>query len=192
MPPICIYIRKCVMQTAIFGGGCFWCIEAVFQRLKGVHSVVSGYSGGSIKNPTYREITSGLTGHAEVIKIDFDENLISFEDLLLVFFNVHDPTTLNRQGNDVGTQYRSVIYYNTSEQQEKAQSFIENEAQEIWSDHIVTELKPAEEFYPAEAYHQDYYNNNTRQGYCQFVIKPKVDKLHAKFKTLVKHGQQEV
>ncbi|NNE27215.1 MAG: peptide-methionine (S)-S-oxide reductase MsrA [Saprospiraceae bacterium] len=174
------------MQEAYFGGGCFWCLEAVFQRLKGVQSVESGYMGGQIKNPSYKEICSGLTGHAEIVKITFDPSIISFKELLYVFFGTHNPTTLNRQGNDVGTQYRSVIFYTDEEQKLEAQNFMSNEAQQMWSDHIVTELSPLTDYYPAEKYHQDYYNNNPNQGYCNFIIRPKVEKLEAAFQNLLK------
>ena len=174
------------MQEAYFGGGCFWCLEAVFQRLKGVHSVESGYAGGKVKNPTYREVCSGLTGHAEIIKLDFDPSIISFKDLLYVFFGTHNPTTLNRQGNDVGTQYRSVIFYTDENQKVEAESFVANEAQQMWSDHIVTEILPLPDYYPAEDYHQNYYNDNPNQGYCNFIIRPKIEKLEASYQNLLK------
>mgnify|MGYP003888888873 CR=1 FL=1 len=176
-----------MMETAIFGGGCFWCLEAVFQRLNGVAKVSSGYTGGNTKNPTYKDVCSGLTGHTEVIKIQYDPELISFKELLLVFFHIHNPTTLNRQGNDVGTQYRSAIYYLNDEQKSIAKAFIAHEASQIWDDHIVTELAPLGNYYDAEIYHQNYYNNNENQSYCAFVIKPKIDKLNNKFKALLKN-----
>ncbi len=173
------------MSIAYFGGGCFWCLEAVFQRLNGVNSIVSGYAGGSIDQPTYKEICSGLTGHAEIISIEYDEEVISYKDLLYIFFSFHDPTTLNRQGNDVGTQYRSVIFYMNEAQKNEAESFINNEAVKMWDDMIVTELTELEKFYPAEEYHQDYFNNNSTQAYCNFVIRPKIEKLENKFQTLL-------
>jgi methionine-S-sulfoxide reductase len=164
------------MRLATLGGGCFWCTEAVFLQLKGVKKVESGYSGGAIPNPTYREVTSGLTGHAEVIQVTFDPREVAFADLLRVFFGTHDPTTLNRQGADVGTQYRSAIFYHDEEQRAVAEA-IKAEAQQYLADPVVTEITPYKAFYKAEDYHQDYYNNNTSQGYCQFVIAPKLQKL---------------
>jgi len=164
-------------ELATFGGGCFWCTEAIFQQLKGVLKVVSGYMGGTAPGkPTYREICSGLTGHAEVIQITFDANSISFEDLLQVFMDTHNPTELNRQGADIGTQYRSVVFYHSKEQQRVTQKVIQ-EIQNNYPMPIVTEISPNSIFYPAEEYHQDYYNNNKSQGYCQIIIKPKLDKL---------------
>ncbi len=173
-------------SSIILGGGCFWCLEAVFLNLKGVLKVKSGYSGGHVKNPGYREVCYGKTGHAEVLQVDYDPELIDQETILEVFFTFHDPTTLNRQGNDVGTQYRSIIFYNTQEEKETFQTYIDGPASEIWSDPIVTELKELEIFYPAEAYHDNYYNLNKGQGYCQFVISPKVNKLKQKYSTLLK------
>lgn len=173
------------MRKAYLAGGCFWCTETYFQRLKGVTSVVSGYSGGHIKNPTYKEICSGLTGHAELIEVSYDESQISFEDLMAVFFYTHDPTTLNRQGNDVGTQYRSAIFYIDERQKEIAQNYIKEEAPKIWQNPIVTEVTPLDIFYPAEAYHQDYYNINPNQGYCRIVIAPKLEKFSTKFNHLL-------
>lgn len=165
------------METATVGGGCFWCTEAVFQEVKGVHKVISGYTGGSAPGrPTYREICSGLTGHAEVVQITFDPSIISYEDILIIFMTTHDPTTLNRQGADTGTQYRSVIYYHNDEQQKKAKIIL-GEMQTVYEKPIVTELSPLGIFYDAEDYHQDYYKNNTEQGYCQVVINPKLAKL---------------
>jgi peptide-methionine (S)-S-oxide reductase len=174
--------------SAYFGGGCFWCLEAVFQRLKGVSEVVSGFADGKVKNPSYREVCSGLTGHNEVVKITYDPAQIGFKDLLNVFFAVHDPTTLNRQGNDVGTQYRSGIYYVDELQKKAAEDYIANEASEVWDDRIVTEVKPLTEFYPADEYHKDYFNNNPEQGYCRFIIGPKVEKLKSKFQKFLKNG----
>jgi peptide-methionine (S)-S-oxide reductase len=169
-------------QTAIFGGGCFWCIEAIFQRLTGVAHVESGYMGGSVDNPTYHQVCSGDTGHVEVVRVTFDPDQISYRELLDVFFSVHDPTTLNRQGNDAGEQYRSVIFYTDEEQQRIAEDVIaEMTAGEEFSEPIVTEVEPASKFYVAEGYHQNYYNENSRQPYCMFVISPKLAKLEKKF-----------
>ncbi|WP_400077358.1 peptide-methionine (S)-S-oxide reductase MsrA [Winogradskyella sp. R77965] len=165
------------LQIATVGGGCFWCTEAVFQEVKGVENVVSGYSGGSVPGrPTYREICSGLTGHAEVVQITFDANVISYEDILVIFMTTHDPTTLNRQGADRGTQYRSVIYYNDDKQKEVAEIVVK-ELGVYYEDLIVTEISKAQIFYEAEKEHQDYYKNNQAQGYCSFVITPKLMKL---------------
>lgn len=168
------------LETATLAGGCFWCLEAVFRRLQGVESVVSGYMGGATPNPTYRDVCTGSTGHAEVVQIRFDPAVISYADLLDVFFAIHDPTTLNRQGNDRGTQYRSAIFYHTPEQLAVAEQAILEE-QQGWQDAIVTELSAAETFFPAEDYHQDYFANNTFQPYCQFVVAPKVRKAVEKF-----------
>lgn len=173
-------------MKAYFGGGCFWCTESYFQRLNGVTAVVSGYAGGIIKNPTYKEICSGLTGHAELIEVSYDAEMISYRDLLDVFFNTHDPTTLNRQGNDVGTQYRSVIYYIDDVQKKAASSFIKDEARLLWTNPIVTEVMPLDVFYAAENNHQNYYNLNPNQGYCRVVISPKLEKFATKFKHLIK------
>lgn len=170
------------MEEATFGAGCFWCIEAVFQRLDGVVSVISGYAGGKTKNPTYREICSGLTGHAEVARIVFDPSIVSFKTLLEIFWQTHDPTTLNRQGADVGTQYRSVIFYHDKIQQQLAQTQKETlDNSGIFDQPIVTEISPLPEFFEAEDYHQNYYNNNSAQPYCSFVIAPKVKKLKSLF-----------
>jgi peptide-methionine (S)-S-oxide reductase len=176
--------------VAVFGGGCFWCVEAVFDELRGVHSVVSGYAGGETNNPTYEQVCSGRTGHAEVTKIEFDPAQISFRDLLTVFFATHDPTTLNRQGNDVGSQYRSAIFYVDEEQKRQAEAFIkELEDAKAFMNPIVTTLEPLNEFYPAENYHQKYYANNPYQPYCQYMIPPKLNKLHKQYKELLKsHG----
>ena len=172
------------MQQALLGGGCFWCVEAVFLQLKGVTQVGSGYAGGTTENPSYEDICRGNTGHAEVILIDFDESQIQYSQLLEVFFATHDPTTLNRQGNDIGTQYRSVIYYFNPEQQQAAERIIQElKAQGI---NIVTEVTPAPQFYPAEEYHQNYFARNPTQGYCNFAIPPKLLKLHSKFQSLLK------
>ena len=165
------------LQLATLGGGCFWCTEAVFQEVKGVEKVISGYSGGNAPGkPTYREICSGLTGHAEVIQITFDANIISFEDILVIFMTTHDPTTLNRQGADRGTQYRSVIFYHNESQQEVADEVLK-QIQTYYDDTIVTEISPLDIFYDAEIEHQNYYRENSRQGYCSFVIAPKLSKL---------------
>lgn len=172
------------MQQALLGGGCFWCVEAVFLQLTGVDKVVSGYAGGHTLNPTYDDICRGDTHHAEVILIDFDETQISFEQLLNVFFAIHDPTTLNRQGNDIGTQYRSVIYYfNQQQQHESEQAINQLKAEDL---NIVTELSPAPVFYPAEEYHQNFFARNPAQGYCNFSIPPKLMKLRSKFQDLLK------
>ena len=165
------------IQQATFGGGCFWCTEAVFQEVKGVEKVVSGYSGGNVPgHPTYREICSGLTGHAEVIQLTFDANIISYEDILVIFMTTHDPTTLNRQGADRGTQYRSVICYHNDEQKEIAE-IVAKEIAPYYENPVVTEISPLDVFYEAEKEHQDYYKNNQAQGYCSFVITPKLAKL---------------
>ena len=172
------------IETIVFGGGCFWCTEAVFKELKGVISVMPGYAGGEAENPTYEEVCSGTTGHAEVTKIEYDPTQIFFKDLLTVFFATHDPTTLNCQGNDVGTQYRSIILYATAEQQKESQEFI-NELNKD-GPKVVTELKPLIKFYEAEDYHKDFYANNPSQPYCQVIISPKLEKLHKKFYQLIK------
>ncbi len=175
------------MEIATFGTGCFWCTEAIFQQLKGVNKVESGYSGGKIANPTYKEVCSGLTGHAECIKITYDPKVISYKDLLEVFWQVHDPTTLNRQGNDVGTQYRSVIFYHNDEQRQLAEKYKkELDASGAFNDPIVTEISAAPIFYKAEDYHQNYYLLNSNQGYCQYVIRPKLDKFKKVFADKIK------
>jgi len=175
------------LEIATLANGCFWCTEAIFQRLNGVEKVTSGYSGGKVKNPTYNEVTSGETGHAEVIQIQFDPSVITFQEILDVFFATHDPTTLNRQGYDVGTQYRSAIFYHSTAQKEVAEAFIKalTEAK-VFDKKIVTEITPFEVFYDAEAYHQNYYNNNKNQGYCVAVINPKLDKFIKKYKDKLK------
>lgn len=175
------------LETAVFAGGCFWCIETLFQDLKGVEKVESGYSGGTVKNPTYKEVCTGITGHAEVIKITFDPAVITYEQLLTVFFHVHDPTTLNRQGADAGTQYRSAVFYADDSQKASAEKVIADiTAQKLWDDPIVTEVTKLGEYYKAEDYHQDYYNNNPTQGYCSVVIAPKVKKFYKEFKDMLK------
>lgn len=175
------------LQQATFGSGCFWCTEAFFQRLAGVVKVESGYSGGKIRNPTYREVCSGLTGHAEVVQITYDPEQVSYEDLLEVFFSTHDPTTLNRQGADTGTQYRSVIFYHNEEQKNLAEEFKKQlEAAKAFRNPIVTEIAPFTEFFVAEDYHQNYFNENGEAPYCQFVIAPKLDKFARSFKQRMK------
>ncbi len=169
-------------EIAVLGGGCFWCLEAVFDRLRGVHGVESGYAGGHTANPTYEDVCSGHTGHAEVVRIRFDPAVLSFRDLLRVFFAIHDPTTKDRQGNDAGTQYRSVIFAQTPEQRQDAEAVIaELAAQKRWPGPIVTELAAAAPFCPAEGYHQEYFERNGRQPYCQFVVAPKVAKFKKEF-----------
>lgn len=165
------------LELATLGGGCFWCLEAVYVELRGVEKVVSGYAGGHVKNPTYREVCSGATGHAEVVQVSFDPAVISYADILRVFFTIHDPTTLNRQGADVGTQYRSIIlYHNEAQKQTAIEVMQEITAQRLWPNPLVTELAPLDVFYPAEEYHQDYFARNPLQPYCQVVIAPKVAK----------------
>ena len=175
------------LAVATFGNGCFWCTEAIFQRLKGVESVLPGYSGGNIKNPAYREVCTGNTGHAEAIQIMYDSEIISYRTLLEVFFYTHDPTTPNRQGNDVGTQYRSVIFYRNENEKNEAKKIIEQlENDKVYSNRIVTELVPFDHFYEAEDYHQDYYNNNKNQPYCRAVINPKLDKFLKKYSSKIR------
>jgi peptide-methionine (S)-S-oxide reductase len=170
------------METATLAGGCFWCLEAVFTRLRGVDRVESGYSGGHVENPSYHAVCAGNTGHAEVVQVDFDPQLITYRDLLEVFFATHDPTTLNRQGHDVGTQYRSAIFYHDDAQKQQAERVIsELSEQKVFDDPIVTEVAPLRKFYPAEDYHRDYYDRNPEQPYCQVVISPKVSKLRQKY-----------
>jgi len=178
-------------ETAVLGAGCFWCVEAVYQRVNGVVAVESGYAGGHVEDPTYNQVVSGKTGHAEVAKVTFDPEEISFEELLEVFWHTHDPTTLNRQGADVGTQYRSIILYHNDKQKEIAEQQIELLEKENYFDKpIVTEVKKFEAFYPAEDYHQDFYKNNPTQGYCRFVIKPKLKKLQKKFDDKLKNSNR--
>ncbi len=174
-------------EVITFGAGCFWCTEAIFQRLKGVVKVESGYSGGNVPNPTYEEVCTGKTGHAEVVQIMFDPAVISFTQLLELFFKTHDPTTLNRQGADVGTQYRSVIFYH-NEEQKKIAALVKKEldSAKIWRDPIVTEIRPFKKYYKAEDYHQNYYNNNSTQPYCSFIIGPKLEKLKKIFTDKIK------
>ncbi len=190
--PVTLYAQnnsnsKHMAELATFGGGCFWCTEAVFTRLKGVESVMPGYSGGTLKNPDYKAVCSGLTGHAEVIQITFNPEIISYKDLLKVFFSTHDPTTLNRQGADVGTQYRSVIFYHNQQQKEISEKIIADLNREgVWTQPIVTQLVPFEVFYPAEEYHQDYFEQNPNAGYCRMVIQPKVAKFEKVFGSMLR------
>src|SRR3989344_1610299 len=173
-------------ETIVVGGGCFWCTEAVFKMLKGVQSVEPGYAGGEIENPTYEQVSAGNTGHAEVTKVEYDPHEIAFEELLQVFFGSHDPTTLNQQGNDVGPQYRSAIFYTTERQKEKAGHYIMVMNKSLGVKKIVTEVAPLKKFYPAEDYHKNYFENNRSAGYCQLVIEPKVEKVGEKFGNLLK------
>jgi len=175
------------LHTATLAGGCFWCLEAVFDDVKGVYSVESGYAGGHVDNPTYRAICNGDTGHAEVVQVHFDPNVVSYRDLLNVFFAIHDPTTLNRQGADVGTQYRSAIFYHNDDQKMIADEFIESlNSQKIWDNPIVTEVSPLDRFYMAEDYHQEYFARNPYQPYCQVVVAPKVAKFRKHFLEMLK------
>ena len=169
-------------ESATLAGGCFWCLEAVFQQLRGVTKVVSGYTGGTVPNPSYQAVCTGATGHAEVTQVTFDPAVITYRDLLDIFFTIHDPTTLNRQGADEGTQYRSAVFYHSAEQKAEAERAIrELEGAKVWDDPIVTEVVPLEKFYAAETYHQDYYARNPNQAYCRAVIAPKVAKLRSKY-----------
>ena len=180
-------MENTTFEKATLGSGCFWCTETIFDKLNGVESAVSGYSGGQTKNPTYAEICTGETGHAEVIQVTFDPSVISYSELLEVFWKVHDPTTLNRQGNDVGTQYRSVVFYHNNEQKQLAESYkIKLEEAKVYSDPIVTEITKFDKFYIAENYHQDYYEQNKREPYCSFVITPKLEKFKKVFKEKLK------
>jgi peptide-methionine (S)-S-oxide reductase len=175
------------IATATLAGGCFWCLEAVYDELEGVIEVESGYAGGKIANPTYKQVCTGSTGHAEVVQVTFDPNVISFRDLLEVFFAIHDPTTLNRQGNDVGTQYRSAIFYHTPEQKQIAEQVIaELTVAKAWPNRIVTEVAPLTAYTPAEAYHQEYFEHNAYQPYCQIVVAPKLAKFRKKFAVRLK------
>ena len=175
------------LAIATFGNGCFWCTEAIFQQLNGVETVVSGYTGGQVKNPTYKEVCTGTTGHAEAIQITYDPSVISYREILDVFFYTHDPTTLNRQGADVGTQYRSAIFYHNKEQEADAKTIIAQlTAEGVYADPIVTEVSPIGVYYKAEDYHMNYYNNNKNQGYCRAVINPKLDKFMKKYASKTK------
>ncbi|RMG76236.1 MAG: peptide-methionine (S)-S-oxide reductase [Bacteroidetes bacterium] len=170
------------IEKATFGLGCFWCSEAIFKQLKGVKKVTPGYSGGHVKNPSYKEVCTGKTGHAEVVQIEFDPNEISYDELLEVFWKMHDPTTLNRQGNDVGTQYRSVIFYHNENQKNKAEYYKQKlDSEKIYDNPIVTEISPFTNFYPAEDYHLNYYENNPQNPYCSLVITPKIEKFKKVF-----------
>jgi peptide-methionine (S)-S-oxide reductase len=174
-------------EIATFGGGCFWCTEAIFERVKGVQEVESGYAGGHVSNPDYKMVTSGTTGHAEVIQITFDPEVVTYLELLEIFFKTHDPTTLNRQGADVGTQYRSIVLYHNEQQKKLAREVLDElDSEGIWSDPIVTEIQAFEEFYSAEAYHQEYFENNPNLGYCRLVITPKLEKFEKVFKEKLK------
>jgi len=176
-------------EVATFAGGCFWCLEAVFRQLRGVESAVSGFMGGKLLNPTYKQVCEGTTGHAEVVHVSFNPQVISFLDLLEVFFSSHNPTTLNRQGNDIGTQYRSGIFYHSESQRETANNFIKQiDTRGIWTNPVVTEVVPAVKFYPAEDYHQDYFANNSGQPYCQLVVMPKVAHVRQRFPKKVNVG----
>ena len=176
------------IETATFGAGCFWCVEAVFQRLNGVQTVKSGYSGGSVKNPSYKEVCQGTTGHAEVIQVTYDKTKVAFDELLEVFWKTHDPTTLNRQGNDYGTQYRSVVFYHNDEQKKLAEKYKEEiNKSGAYPNPIITEIAPFANFYSAEDYHQNYFNENNSEPYCKFVIQPKVEKFEKIFKSKMKH-----
>lgn len=180
-------VKKEGLEVATLGGGCFWCIEAVFDDLKGVEKSISGYSGGAVDNPTYKEVCYGNTGHAEVVNVYFDPKVISYEDILRVFFHVHDPTTLNRQGNDVGTQYRSAIFYHSEAQQVAATKIIDEiQKSGLWNNKIVTEITKFVRFFPAEDYHQEYFKLNGRAPYCQYVVAPKVAKFRKEFKDRLK------
>ena len=177
------------LETATLGGGCFWCVEAIYQTVKGVEKVVSGYAGGSVENPTYHQVCTGNTGHAEVAQITFNPEVISFEDILYIFWRTHDPTTLNRQGADTGTQYRSIILYHNEEQKAIAEkSLQETDASNLWRNPIVTEIAPLTKFYQAESYHQNYYRTNPNQPYCQVVIDPKINKFRKEFKDKLKQA----
>ncbi|HQN05653.1 MAG TPA: peptide-methionine (S)-S-oxide reductase MsrA [Anaerolineaceae bacterium] len=175
------------LEVAVLAGGCFWCLEAVFDQVTGVSDVVSGYAGGNRPNPTYEQVCNGDTGHAEVVKVTFDPDVISYEEILGIFFSIHDPTTLNRQGADVGTQYRSAIFYTSSQQKDAAEAMLQQLAEEkVWDNPVVTEIKPLDVFFPAEDYHQEYFARNPYQGYCQFVVAPKVNKFKKKYAHLLK------
>ena len=180
-------VMKEKTELATFGGGCFWCVEAIFERVSGVQLVQSGYSGGHMANPNYEQVTTGMTGHAEVVQISFNPQQISYIELLEIYFKTHDPTTLNKQGADVGTQYRSIVLYHHDEQRKQAEKVIEELGNAgIWNHPIVTQVEPFEEFYKAEDYHQDYFENNPNQPYCTFIVKPKVEKFSAKYQDKLK------
>jgi peptide-methionine (S)-S-oxide reductase len=178
-------------QQAVFAGGCFWCTEALLKSLKGVVAIMPGYTGGQVENPTYLQVCDGNTGHAEAVQIDFDPSVITYGELLSVFFNTHDPTTLNRQGNDVGTQYRSAIFYTSEEQKKEAEALIkELNDSKAYDKPVVTEVVPLTTFYPAETYHQDYYAKNQDKGYCQLIIAPKLEKLQEKYHEILKKSEE--
>lgn len=174
-----------MLEKATLGGGCFWCLDAAFRQIKGVEKVISGYAGGTAKNPTYEQVSSGQSGHAEVVQVEYNPKIISYPDILDIFWALHNPTTLNRQGDDVGPQYRSMIFYHDEKQKRLAEES-KSRAAKLWPDPVVTELKPLAEFYPAEEYHQDYFAKNPAQGYCQIVINPKLQKLREKFASRLK------
>jgi len=177
-------------EIAVFGGGCFWCTEAVFEQLDGVTSVLPGFAGGTVKNPTYRQVCTGKTGHAEVVRVEYDPSRVAYRDLLTVFFATHDPTSLNRQGADVGTEYRSAIFYTTEDQKRQAEAFIaEVNGSDSRGNSIVTEVTPLDAFYEAEDYHREYFRNNASLPYCQFVIAPKLTKLHKNFSDMLKSSR---
>lgn len=185
-------MNSTTMEEATFGAGCFWCVEAVFEEVKGIESAVAGYAGGELPNPTYRQVSSGQTGHAEVARITFDPSVISYEQLLEVFWHTHNPTTINRQGADVGPQYRSVIFYHNEKQKEIAEKSLERTDQsDLWEDPIVTEIEPLSNYSVAENYHQNYYENNPNAGYCQVVIAPKLKKFRKEFSHLLKDKVKE-
>jgi peptide-methionine (S)-S-oxide reductase len=184
-----VAFMECHTEIAVFAGGCFWCTEAVFERLKGVISVVPGYTGGTVPNPSYEQVCSGRTGHAESIRVEFDPGKISYDDLLAVFFATHDPTSLNRQGADVGTEYRSAVFYTSAEQKRTAEAYI-RELDKQLAHKVVTEVVPLREFYEAENYHQQYYDNNAFAPYCQFVIEPKLHKLYKNFSEMLKQADK--
>ncbi|HSX48136.1 MAG TPA: peptide-methionine (S)-S-oxide reductase MsrA [Candidatus Nanoarchaeia archaeon] len=173
-------------QTATLAGGCFWCLEAVYQQVSGVLSVVSGYAGGSVPNPSYEAVCGGLTGHTETVQVKFDPKVISYREILEIFFYIHDPTTLNRQGNDHGTQYRSVIFYSDDDQRKTAEDTKAKFAPKYWDDPVITEIVPLEKFWEAEKYHQNYFNDHPEQAYCQVIINPKLQKFRAKFESKLK------
>ena len=181
-------MKQSTTETAIFAGGCFWCTEAIFKEMKGVINVIPGYTGGNRPNPTYEQVTTGATGHAEAVKIVFDPSQVSYEEMLQVFFATHDPTSLNRQGNDVGTQYRSAVFYTNNKQKELTNAYIKflNDS-DIYDQYIVTEVMPATEFYEAEDYHKNYLDNNSSTPYCQFVVLPKLEKFRKHFKNKLKN-----
>jgi len=173
-------------ESIVLGGGCFWCLDAAYRRVKGVVQVTSGYAGGHWPNPTYERVVTGTTGHAEVVKVDFDPETISLATILKIFWTLHDPTTLNRQGHDIGTQYRSIILFDSAQKQAEISKSIKETAVPLWGENITTEVVPLEKFYPAEEYHQDYFNKKPEQGYCQVIINPKLQKLTKKFAQLLK------